>query len=162
MRCRASVRLFACSNRAGDVTDTADGTTELKPYRILISDDLVDSVMTAHVVNRWLDPRYPATLSHRTITGVLREKLGWHGVVVSDDLRMGAIEQHYGMETAAELALRAGVDVLLVADDRLPDGRSATSAILATLRGRMASGRLDPEGVQASIARVRALAARAS
>ena len=145
-----------------DVTDTADAKTELAPYRALLAETLVDSVMTAHVVNRWVDPRHPATLSRRTITGVLRKKLGWHGVVVSDDLRMGAIEQHYGMDAAAALALRAGVDVLLVADDRLPDGRSATDAILAALRERVACGRLDATRVQTSIARVRALAARAS
>jgi beta-N-acetylhexosaminidase len=144
-----------------DVTDTADPVTELRPYRALIADRLVDSVMTAHVVNRWIDPRYPATLSQRTITGVLRKKLGWRGVVVSDDLRMGAIERYYGMETAAVLALRAGVDVLLVADDRLPDGRSATTVILSTLRQRLASGRLDPKRLQTSLSRIRALAAKA-
>lgn len=145
-----------------DVTDTADAKRELAPYRALLAETLVDSVMTAHVVNRWVDPFHPATLSRRTITGVLRKKLGWHGVVVSDDLRMGAIEQHYGMDAAAVLALRAGVDTLLVADDRLPDGESATDAILAALREHVASGRLDASRVQASIARVRALAARAS
>jgi len=144
-----------------DVTETADPFTELAPYRALIADGTVDTVMTAHVMNRWLDARYPATLSRRTITGVLREKLGWHGVVVSDDLRMGAIEQNYGLERAAVLALNAGVDVLLVADDRLPDGRSATAVMLSALRRRLASGRLDPERVESAVARVRALAARA-
>jgi beta-N-acetylhexosaminidase len=145
-----------------DVTDTADPTRELAPYRALLADALVDSVMTAHVMNRWLDWRRPATLSRWIVTGVLRRELGWHGVVVSDDLGMGAIQQHYGMDAAAVLALRAGVDVLLVADDRLPDGGSATDAILSALRERLASGRLDAARAETSIARLRALAARAS
>ena len=66
--------------------------------------------MTAHVFNRTRDPRYPATLSRATITGLLRDELGWRGLVVSDDLRMGAIEQHYGLGEASVLALDAGVD----------------------------------------------------
>ncbi|MGH7393328.1 MAG: glycoside hydrolase family 3 N-terminal domain-containing protein, partial [Candidatus Rokuibacteriota bacterium] len=117
-----------------DVTDTARADVELLPYRALIADGLADSVMTAHVVNRWLDPFYPATLSRRTIDRLLRGDLGFHGVVVSDDLRMGAIEQHHGMGEAALLALAAGVDLLLIADDRLAGGDSAAATMLAALR----------------------------
>jgi beta-glucosidase-like glycosyl hydrolase len=78
-------------------------------------------------------------------------------VVVSDDLRMGAIEQHYGLDDAVLLALQAGVDVLLIADDRLPDGRSAAALALDAIRRALESGRLPVATVEAALARIDAL-----
>jgi beta-N-acetylhexosaminidase len=144
-----------------DVTDTADAELELLPYRRLLADGAADAVMTAHVVDRRRDPRLPATLSRATIAGLLRGTLGWDGVVVSDDLRMGAIEQHYGLGDAAVLAVGAGVDVLIVADDRLPDGASAADAAVAALRRAVRSGRLALDRVDAALRRIDALRARA-
>ncbi len=143
-----------------DVTDTARPAVELQPYRTLIAEGLADTVMTAHVVNRWLDPFYPATLSARTVDGLLRDDLGFGGPVLSDDLRMGAIEQHYGMADAALLALHAGVDVLLIADDRLPDGNSAAALVLRALRQALAEGRLPASRVAEALTRVAALKSR--
>lgn len=143
-----------------DVTDTANRDLELAPYRTLIADRLADSVMTGHVFNRQLDSRYPATLSRSTIHGLLRTALRFAGVVVSDDLRMGAIEKQWGVGEASVLALRAGVDILLIVDDRLPDGRSAAQVALGALRVALAQRRLDAEQVAAAIQRVHALRAR--
>jgi beta-N-acetylhexosaminidase len=143
-----------------DVTDTAAPELELAPYRALITEGLVDSVMTAHVFNRRLDEQYPATLSRRTIEGLLRGALGFKGVVVSDDLRMGAIERQYGIGEAVVLALAAGVDVLLIVDDQLPDGSSATQLALAAVRQALVKGALDPARVESAIDRVRELRAR--
>lgn len=92
---------------------------ELIPYRNLIRQGLCDMVMTAHTFNTNIDPDYPATLSKATIDGILRKQLGFDGVVVSDDLYMGAIVQHYSYETAVEKAINAGVDLLVVANDKL-------------------------------------------
>src|ERR1051326_6802699 len=133
-----------------DVTATADRDVELVPYRLLLNARAVDAVMTAHVFNRALDSTYPATLSRPTITGLLRRELGWDGPVVSDDLRMGAIEQHFGLERAAVQALEAGVDVLLIAEDRLPDGRSAAAVARAAIRAALVEGRLGTERVMRS------------
>ena len=143
-----------------DVTDTAVPELELAPYRALITEGLADSVMTAHVFNRRLDEQYPATLSRRTIDGLLRGVLGFKGVVISDDLRMGAIERQYGIGEAVVLALDAGVDVLLIVDDRLPDGSSATQLALAAIREALVKGVLDPARVEAAIDRVREFRAR--
>jgi beta-N-acetylhexosaminidase len=143
-----------------DVTATAAPELELVPYRALIAANLADSVMTAHVFNRRLDEQRPATLSRATISGLLRGRLGFTGLVVSDDLRMAAIEQQYGIDEAAVLALDAGVDLLLIVDDRLPDGRSAAVAALAAIRRALTVGTLDPARVQAAIERVRAFRAR--
>jgi len=143
-----------------DVTATAEPELELVPYRALIAEGLADSVMTAHVFNRRLDDARPATLSRATITGLLRGELGFRGPVVSDDLRMGAIEKQYGLGEAAVMAVDAGVDVLLITDDRLPDGRSAAQATLDALRTALTRGRLDPGRVEAALERVRALRGR--
>ena len=145
-----------------DVTDTANRDVELLPYRTLIAEGLADSVMTGHVFNRRLDARYPATLSRSTIHGVLRKDLRFTGVVVSDDLRMGAIEKHWGLADASVIALRADVDMLLIADDRLPDGRSAAQIALDALRDALAKRRLEAKQVLTALRRVDALRARAA
>jgi beta-N-acetylhexosaminidase len=99
-----------------DVTDTWS-EVELEPYQAIIQEGMCDVVMTAHVFNAALDPDYPATLSQPTIMGLLREQLSWDGVVMSDDMGMGAITEHFGFETAIELALKAGVDILAFANN---------------------------------------------
>ena len=99
-----------------DVTDTFDQSVELAPYQWLIDGGYPGTIMTAHIVNRKLDStETPATLSHRIITGLLRDDLGFDGVVVSDDIQMGAIVEAYELEPAAVQAVQAGVDVILVA-----------------------------------------------
>jgi len=143
-----------------DVTDTANPKAELAPYRLLLAEGVVDSVMTAHVFNRRLDRRYPATLSERTITGVLRHGLGWRGVVVSDDMRMGAIDQHYGLSDAAVRAVRAGVDVVLIADDRLPGGASAADVVLESLRAAVDRRRIPVRRVDEALTRIEAMRSR--
>jgi beta-N-acetylhexosaminidase len=145
-----------------NVTDTANRELELLPYRTLIAEGLADSVMTGHVFNRRLDARYPATLSRSAIHGVLRKDLRFTGVVVSDDLRMGAIEKHWGLADASVIALQAEVDMLLIADDRLPDGRSAAQIALDALRDALAKRRLEAKQVLTALQRVDALRARAA
>ena len=85
---------------------------ELVPFRAAAGH--VGSVMTAHIVFRALDPARPATLSHRVITGLLRDELGYDGLIVSDDLEMKAIADHFPIGVAAVQAVRAGCDLLLV------------------------------------------------
>jgi beta-N-acetylhexosaminidase len=89
-------------------------TVELVPFRHVI--EQVAAVMTAHVVYDAIDPRMPASLSRRVITGLLREGLGFRGVVVSDALEMKAISDHYGPQDAACLAIEAGCDALLLCE----------------------------------------------
>ena len=120
---------------------------ELSPYRNLIVQGLCDMVMTAHTFNTTIDPDYPATLSKATIDGLLRKRLGFDGVVVSDDLSMGAIVQHYSYETAVEKAINAGVDLLVVANDKSYSADIAPRSIelLLTLvqQGRIPQERID-------------------
>jgi beta-N-acetylhexosaminidase len=143
-----------------DVTETADLTIELAPYRALIKEGLADSIMTAHVFNRGLDPWNPATLSRFTIKRYLRGKLDYKGLVVSDDLLMGAIRQQYGVEEASILALQASVDMLLISQNQGRVERGAAERVIAAIRGAVSDGRLSSKALATSIQRVRALRSR--
>lgn len=143
-----------------DVSDTAAPRTELAPYRALIAAGLADSVMTAHVFNRGLDPWDPATLSRFTVRRVLRGWLHYDGVAVSDDLQMGAIAQHYGLEEAAVLALNAGVDVLLIGQNMGPGDDRAAERVVAALVRAIEAGKLSESTVTSAVTRVDALRAR--
>lgn len=143
-----------------DVSDTARLRVELAPFRALIAAGLADSVMTAHVFNRGLDPWDPATLSRFTVQRVLRGWLHYDGVAVSDDLLMGAIAQHYGLEDAAVLALGAGVDVLLIAQNSSRVDDRAAERVVAAITRAIAQGTLREARVREAVARVDALRAK--
>lgn len=89
---------------------------ELAPYRELIGEGKADMVMVGHLYHADYatdDQRLPASLSPRWIDGVLRDELGFDGVVISDDLEMGAIRDHFTLEETVIRAVSAGMDVLL-------------------------------------------------
>lgn len=92
--------------------------SELIPYRRLLASGKVEAVMAAHVVHRGLDLEgLPATLSPAVIRGLLRKQLGFCGVVISDDLQMRAISDHWSYEEAVCRAVEAGVDLLIVGNN---------------------------------------------
>ena len=99
-----------------DVT-SAWTSRELEPFEALIRSGQADLVMTAHLYNRQIDDEYPATLSEKTINGLLRGQLGYDGVVVTDDLYMQAIRNNYSIPTALELAINAGADMICVGNN---------------------------------------------
>jgi len=90
-------------------------SVEMAPYRMLARDPRrpLELVMTAHVRYPELDPKRPATLSPRILRGALRGQIGFDGLIVTDDLEMGAITETYGPDEAALLAFRAGSDFLM-------------------------------------------------
>jgi len=99
-----------------DVTDTYK-KEELIPYQKLQQAGLLQVVMTAHIVNRNIDENYPATLSSRFLQDILRGGIGFKGVIISDDMQMGAITSNYGFEEAIVLAVNAGCDILVVSNN---------------------------------------------
>ena len=112
--------------------------------------------MTAHIYNARLDADYPATLSRPIITGLLREQLGFTGVVVTDDLQMGAIAQYYSYETAVIRTLDAGVDILLVANNLAYDP-DVVPKTLDIVLSAIARGELDAQRIDESCSRIMAL-----
>lgn len=140
------------------VVDVTDAWTdaELRPFAAVAEPGLADAVLTAHIFNAALDPVHPATLSHATITGILRERIGFDRVVISDDLQMGAIRQAYGHDEAVALAIEAGVDLLLIANQIVyePDIVERTLDLVEAL---VASGRIGEDRIRASYDRILAL-----
>lgn len=86
---------------------------ELEPFARMIDVD-IPMLMTAHLMVPALDTVHPATLSHAVMTRLLREELGYDGVVITDDLEMKAVSERYDIETMIELGLRAGIDIFLI------------------------------------------------
>jgi beta-N-acetylhexosaminidase len=85
---------------------------ELKPFADLLPN--LKTIMTAHVVYPALDPNHPATLSKKIITGLLRQQMGYQGVIISDDLEMAAVAKTLTPSKRAVKAIRAGADMLLI------------------------------------------------
>ena len=138
-----------------DVTDEWTDV-ELEPFRTLVADGLPDAVLTAHIFNATLDPDHPATLSHATVDGLLRHDIGFDRAVISDDLQMGAIRDAYGFDEAVALAIEAGIDLLLVANQIVYEPDVATR-IVDLVEGLVREGRISEARIDASYRRILAL-----
>lgn len=86
---------------------------ELVPFERAIEEE-VDGIMVAHILFQKLDKEFPATLSSNIITNLLRDELSYDGVIISDDMTMGAIMENYSVGEAAARFLKAGGDIVLV------------------------------------------------
>jgi len=85
---------------------------DLVPFQMAIESG-VDMVMTAHVLYKEIDPVYPATLSRAILTGLLRERMGFKGVIISDQITMGALANNFSIREIIKNCLLAGVDLIL-------------------------------------------------
>lgn len=126
---------------------------EIIPYQNLIDRDMVDAVMTGHLYNRTLDQDFPATLSHQTVSGLLRAELNYDGVVLSDDMQMRAITSHYGLEEAVCRAINAGIDLLIFGNNLDYDPDITNKAIRAIIKG-LRHGTITEETLTAALERV--------
>jgi beta-N-acetylhexosaminidase len=117
-------------------------TVEFPPFRRAAAAG-IETMMTAHVLYKALDDRLPATLSPDIITHLLREQMRYDGVVLTDDLEMHAIVDHYGPGDAAVRAFLAGCDVLLICKDRDREIAAFESVEKAVASGTIATKRLD-------------------
>ena len=129
-------------------------SVELPPFEQAIRAG-VASIMTAHVIFEPLDPRYPATMSRAALDGILRDRMGFDGVVISDDLEMKAIADHYGLEEAVVRGINAGVDLFLVCHHAEVQHRA-----IEFLADAVARGEVPLERVREARRRVDALVAR--
>jgi beta-N-acetylhexosaminidase len=122
--------------------------TDLHPFRELVRAG-VEMVMVAHLVYPTVDIR-PATLSHRWIEGVLRTEMGFKGIVVADDMEMGALRGLESPPVAARQAIEAGCDLLIYGG--MLDAKESPSGVANKLKARLA-----PEWVERSVERLWAL-----
>jgi beta-N-acetylhexosaminidase len=136
-----------------DITKTWQAS-ELIPYQNLIESGKVEMIMTAHVYNDNLDT-FPATLSKKIMHDILREQLGWQGIIISDDMHMGAIAQHYGLEIAIEKAINAGVDILMFSNNSRDfyDAEAASKAI-ATIKKLLNEGKITTAQIEKSYQKI--------
>lgn len=143
-----------------DVSNTWT-SKELLPYRRLISSDHADAIMTAHIVNRRLDSAaLPGTLSAQMIAGLLRDSLGYRGVVFSDDMQMQAITKYYGLGDAIRLAINAGVDILVFSNNIPGNEERTVDTVHDLIRQYVESGAIPASRIDESFHRVMQLKQR--
>lgn len=132
---------------------------ELEPYRDIPEGTMV---MTAHVVNRQLDPSgLPASLSPR-ITSLLRDTLHFQGVIVTDDLAMGAVAGRYSLEQTVRLAIEAGADLLCLSNNGGTYDAELVPKVVRVIKRMVADGTVSERRIHESAVRMRQLKATAS
>lgn len=141
---------------------------EQQPFRQLVGMGMADAVMTAHLMDRRVDADWPVTLSSRFIGPLLRSRDGFDGVVVTDDLHMGAIQLQHTEREAVVRAILAGNDILVFSNNpaaasnvpgfkpRYDLGRH----VAALVQDAIARGELSPQHIEAAWTRVSALRQR--
>jgi beta-N-acetylhexosaminidase len=143
-----------------DVTNTWK-ERELKPYKLLISSGYADAIMTAHIVNKNLDKNgNPGTLSKPILDGILRKKLGYNGVVFSDDMQMHAIAKQYGLEEAIKMAVNAGVDIMCFSNNIQGTEERTVDKVHAIIKQFVANGEIPKERIEESYRRIMKLKSR--
>ena len=144
------------------LTDVTDSWTEIEllPYQQIIDAGLADSIMTAHVFNEQWDKEYPATLSHAVITGILRKRLHYDGVVFSDDIEMKAIADDYGLETAVEKAINAGVDMIILGNNMGNFSAHLAQQVFEIIKKDVLSGKIPADRIAQAHRRVQELKQR--
>ena len=137
-----------------DVTNTWS-ERELKPYQSLLDSGYVDAIMTSHIVNKKIEPKgYPGTLSNRVMDSLLRKKMGYRGVIFSDDMQMHAITKHYGLEDAIKLAINAGVDIMCFSNNIQGSEVRTVDKVHEIIKGFVASGQIKKERIDESFNRI--------
>jgi beta-N-acetylhexosaminidase len=132
---------------------------ELKPFASAINAGL-SMIMTSHILYPSIDPVSPVTLSRRFLTGILREELGFEGVAISDDIGMGAMKGVFDDPESAVRLIASGCDMVMVCAHFTDASRARgfAEAIVAAIN----QGRLDPEILTRSKARIEKLLSRAA
>jgi len=133
---------------------------ELEPFKRVIDAGKADSVMVAHVFNRTIDSRYPASLSRKTVSGKLRGELGYAGVVISDDLQMYAISKHYSLRDTIKLAINAGVDILLFGNQLDPKHEVTIETLVGITKSLLTSGEISRQSIMRANRRIAAMKAK--
>lgn len=139
-----------------DITKTYK-ERELYPFQELITEGNADSVMVGHLYNKSIDSVYPASLSSKFITGILRNKLGFNGLVVTDDLDMRALSDQYTFEKKTVQTLKAGADMLIYSNNITSYDRDVVIRARNVIDAALVSGELSWEEIIDSYNRIQNL-----
>jgi beta-N-acetylhexosaminidase len=123
-------------------------SAELVPFAAAVAAG-VPLVMTAHILLPQIDPKNPASLSRTMLDGVLRRRLRFDGVILADDLGMGAIAKRFGPGEATVRTLHAGTDMAMLCHDW-----SAVAPAIAAVRKAKQEARSDEDNWRASLNRI--------
>ncbi len=140
-----------------DITDTYNKEAELFPYKKLIQDNKTDIIMTAHIMNTKIDLENPATLSPIFLKDILREQLGHEGVIVSDDMQMGAIVENYGFGEAIIKAVNAGCNLLVFSNNGSTYDECIAKEAVEAIKNAVNNGEIKEETIIASYNRIKHL-----
>ncbi len=140
-----------------DVTKTWT-PKELVSFNNMIASQNVDMIMTAHIFNKNIDAKYPATLSYKVNTELLRNKMHYMGVVITDDMQMAAIHKHYKLKESVTLALNSGVDILLFANQLAKP--LSLQEIVDVVKEQVKAGKISQKRIDEAYARVQGLKER--
>ena len=143
-----------------DVTNTWE-ERELKPYQLLIDSGYTDAIMTSHIVNKKLDKNgNPGTLSADVLTGILRKRLHFNGVIFTDDMQMHAITKHYGFEQAIKLAILGGVDIMTFSNNIAGSDQRTVDKVHGIVRSMVEKGEIPRSRIDESFKRIMQLKKR--
>jgi beta-N-acetylhexosaminidase len=145
---------------AVDVTETSRPAIELFPYNVLIDRNVVDCVMTAHIYDKKVDPNWIVTFSSKAIMGDLREKIGFEGVVISDDLQMKAVTRRHTLAEAAVLSIAAGNDMVTISNNRTKYKRNLARHIHEAIVDAVLDGKISRERIKEASGRVQKMKSR--
>jgi beta-N-acetylhexosaminidase len=116
--------------------------TELPPFQSAINAG-VATIMTSHILFKNIDPELPATMSRPILHGILRERLGFGGLIVSDDLEMKAIADNFGIEQTIIRGVSAGIDLFFICHNLALQNEAIDLLIRAVERGEVSRARID-------------------
>lgn len=142
-----------------DITNTYD-KKELIPFKELIEEGYVDMLMSSHVFNANLDSIYPSTMSYNTLTNILKGELKYEGVIVSDDMAMGAIAKEYDLETCLEKAINAGVDMFIFSNNGSKYDKEIGYKAIETIYQLVRQGKIEEAKINNSYAKILKLKAK--
>ncbi|MFQ9249020.1 MAG: glycoside hydrolase family 3 protein [Clostridium paraputrificum] len=123
-------------------------STELVPFQTAINNG-VDMVMTAHIMLPQIDKEYPATMSKKILTDLLRDEMGYKGVIITDDLEMQAISKNWDLGEAAIKSVEAGADILLVCHT-IENQQKVYNAVVQGVN----DGKIDENRIDESVRRI--------
>lgn len=143
-----------------DVSETWQ-PEEITPYKNLLKKSFgCDMIMSAHIINRQLDPTgLPASLSHTILTSLLRQEYDYDGLIIADDLQMNAITDAFGLEESIVMAINAGNDLVIVGN-QCGNVDYTTEEIVELMVKNVVDGNISQARIKESFNRVKRLKAR--
>lgn len=135
---------------------------ELKPYYDLKEYDKLNMVMVSHIFNSNFDKKYPASLSKKTIKGLLEDEIGFKGVIISDDYDMGAIRKNYSLRDIIVNSINAGVNILLFSNNIDKNDENLALKIQKIIKKEIKLGNIKEQDIENSYQKIIELKKRLS